>query len=41
MADLINALRPGAGYLVALAAYGVLLLLSVVALNRVPRTGLL
>lgn len=38
MADLINALRPGAGYLVTFASYGVLLLLSAAALWRVPRT---
>jgi Na+/melibiose symporter-like transporter len=38
MADLINALRPGAGYLVTFAVYGVLLLLSAAALGRVPQT---
>lgn len=38
MADLINALRPGAGYLVTFAAYGVLLLFSAAALSRVPWT---
>ena len=39
MADLINGLRPGAGYLVTFAANGVLLLLSAAALSRVPRTA--
>jgi MFS-type transporter involved in bile tolerance (Atg22 family) len=38
MVDLINALRPGAGYLVTFAVYGVLLCLSAAALSRVPRT---
>jgi MFS family permease len=37
-ADLINALQPGAGYLVTFAAYGMLLLFSAVVLNRVPWT---
>jgi MFS family permease len=35
MADLFNALRPGLGYSVIMALYGVLFLLSVVALARV------
>jgi hypothetical protein len=39
MADLINGLHPGAGYLVTFAANGVLLLLSAAALSRVPRTA--
>jgi MFS family permease len=35
MADFFNALSPGVGYLVIFAAYGVLFLLSVLALTRV------
>jgi MFS family permease len=40
MADFFNALNPGLGYLVIFAAYGVLFLLSVLALTQVknPRT---
>ena len=35
MADFFNALRPGLGYLVILALYGVLFVLSSLALTRV------
>jgi MFS family permease len=38
MADFFNALRPGLGYSVVMALYGVLFLLSAVALTRI-KTG--
>ncbi len=39
MADFLNGLRPGTGYLVLFALYGVLFLLSAVALTRVKGVG--
>jgi MFS family permease len=39
MADFFNALRPGLGYLVIFGLYGVLFLLSAVALTRVKGVG--
>jgi len=39
MADFINGLRPGLGYLVIFAVYGGLFLLSVAALTRVKEAG--
>jgi hypothetical protein len=38
MADSFNALRPGLGYLVLFAVYGVLFLLSSLALTQVKGT---
>jgi MFS-type transporter involved in bile tolerance (Atg22 family) len=39
MADFLNGLRPGIGYLVIFALYGVLFLLSIAALTRVKGVG--
>lgn len=39
MADFLNGLRPGTGYLVIFALYGVLFLLSTLALTRVKGVG--